>query len=710
MFCKNCGAQVKDGASFCPKCGSRIAAAPVPNQMPTQNSYQGQNSGTDPVYAFVAAGNRSVNQTVVNQKPKKAKKSGAKVAIIVLVALFLVAAIGIGAFLIINNLPAKKSKAPFAYVSGDNLYVMKSLTEDSKPVCISRDYADYAFFSDDGKYILYGEKGSNYEDEYKVDLYYKEVFNEKDEGRLVAKGVSHVFTVDDSLTKLIYEKNGNVYFGETLGEIKKIASDVSIYDFNADTMLAVCSHYYRSYYDDYDEEYGGYYEVGLIDLNDDNPDYDMITDSCDDFVCSDDLTTLYFVENDSLYMSKRGESRDKISDDVVVNNVYSSPNGVYFTADGSEITFYDLVDDPYVESDKKIVKPEYRDYEVDREDYYETRYDEFFDEEYEYFDDEAYYEAVEKADEEYDEAYTKYLESMDRNQIRESFSSHILSYTQKVYYFDGSKSTLIFDDINSFYSMEKIGKGKKLAFRVNAFAKPVSEMKKTSIDNLYDEDEIRASFDDQVDFKTYVVIDGVSSELDTDDEIARAFYNSDSDEIYLFTYDTAAKTMSYDFYTLNAGAPFSEANLIQANCQGFIMANGKAYYCDSYDEDYYTCTVHIDGIGSIDDVNSVMSDSSDTAVYISTDYSDRTYESTVYRYKDGKKEKIGDDVFFRPWSFAVYDEKYVYITDVDSREYNGTLVCRDADKTFEIDSDVEYIVGGDMNYCGIYSAVSYDGY
>lgn len=45
MFCTNCGAQVQDGASFCPNCGQRLSVPqPVPQPQPTwsqpQQSYQ----------------------------------------------------------------------------------------------------------------------------------------------------------------------------------------------------------------------------------------------------------------------------------------------------------------------------------------------------------------------------------------------------------------------------------------------------------------------------------------------------------------------------------------------------------------------------------------------------------------------------------------------------------------------------------------------
>lgn len=48
-YCKHCGAELSEGAAFCPKCGAPQNAAPAPeqdlsqNQFPNQNQYQYQN-------------------------------------------------------------------------------------------------------------------------------------------------------------------------------------------------------------------------------------------------------------------------------------------------------------------------------------------------------------------------------------------------------------------------------------------------------------------------------------------------------------------------------------------------------------------------------------------------------------------------------------------------------------------------------------------
>lgn len=40
MFCENCGIQLKDGAKFCPNCGTPCSVPPVAQQQPAQQPYQ----------------------------------------------------------------------------------------------------------------------------------------------------------------------------------------------------------------------------------------------------------------------------------------------------------------------------------------------------------------------------------------------------------------------------------------------------------------------------------------------------------------------------------------------------------------------------------------------------------------------------------------------------------------------------------------------
>jgi hypothetical protein len=644
-----------DGNAFCNNCGARIEIPPqataeqpfeveqnwannppiepvqidydsttvlTPDQspFPTGNRNQAYNPAPDPAPAPAPAydpapapaydpaamnGYNYYPQAPVETKKKKAKKvkqggrkGGKKTAIIIIISLLVVAALGVGAFFVMKNLPKdKKSKAPFAYVSGDSLYVMKNLTEKEEPVCITKDYSGDSIFSENGKYVLYGQSNSKSNDSYEFDLYYKEIFNEKDEGTLVAKNVSDFSAVESDLSKIVYLKNDKLYYGDTLGEFDKIASDVYLREYNSDVKKAVCYHYYsddKDYDDDYSYEGSGYYEVGIIDFSKSSPEYKKLISSCNSFDYTKDLSCFYYTDDDNLYKMKADGDKEKISaSGEDVNSFFATSKGVYYITDGENITYYDFVDDPYVEADKKIQKPNYDDYKVDSEDFYVTEEDEYG--EYEYFDREAYWDAQDKADEKYEKAYDEYEKAQERWEIRENLEDETLTYCEKIYYFDGSKSTLLFDNANSFFMVSVVGEDNgDRAFRASVFAKPVSEMKKISIDDADYYTDVSDAFYKQVEYDNYVIFDGVSVDLKVDDDISQMYYNTESDEIYLFTYDADAKTKEYDFYTLKAGKPFSEATLVEKDCEGFVMINGKPNYYDSYDKDDYTYTVYID--------------------------------------------------------------------------------------------------------------------
>lgn len=73
MFCKNCGAQITDGASFCTNCGASVAEPPVqPVQQPVAPVYQ------QPVYQ------QPVYQQPVYQQPVSNSGRGMGVAALVM--------------------------------------------------------------------------------------------------------------------------------------------------------------------------------------------------------------------------------------------------------------------------------------------------------------------------------------------------------------------------------------------------------------------------------------------------------------------------------------------------------------------------------------------------------------------------------------------------------------------------------------------------
>ncbi len=733
MVCHNCGTQLPEGTNFCFSCGAKVE--------PVQNGEMDELFGMDfeetvvltdkPSPAFVPNEPEPINASPVpvnvnpvpvnvnpmpinvNSEPMvqnyyqdnfqqnpvnvKTKKKGGKKALIAVLAVILVAILGVGAYFVITNLPEKKTEAPFVYVSGEDLYVCKTLNEKEEPVHITDSFADLFIISKDSKHILYSERNSKSSEsdyDYEYDLYYKEIFNEKDEGTLIAKNVSSTYTLDENLNKIIYLKNDKIYYGEPKGEFEKVASDVYIRYLDTDSSKAICSHYYSDE-DDYDKSY---YEVGIIDFTDEHPEYDILIKSCKDFNCKSDCSEIFYTDNDKLYSLKPGEDKQKISDEKI-NYFYVTEKGVYYTVNTDEITYYDMVDDKYAESDKKLVEPKWEDFEVDSEKYYKEVYNDYWEEYEEVFDYDAYYAARDKAQENYQKAWKNYDQAEYRNELRESLSERIITSCYDVYYYDGTESNKVFENADNFYYISDLN-GLNTAYRARVISTAVADMKKIAIDDVNYYDDIYDSFVKQAEYKDFVTSNGSNTELETDDDISAVYVDSKAGEYYLFTKAKKSKKEIYDFYTLKIGSTFAEATLVAEDCNGFMMIGGEPNYYDSYDEDDYTCTVYLSDKEKIDDVYDLMVETDgDGAIYYSTDYDKKTYGSTVYKFKDGEKEKIGDDIYFSPNSFGIYDGKYVYITDFDIDDYEGTLMCKDGDETFKVDSGVKRFYNGNMEYC-----------
>ena len=90
----------------------------------------------------------------------------------------------------------------------------------------------------------------------------------------------------------------------------------------------------------------------------------------------------------------------------------------------------------------------------------------------------------------------------------------------------------------------------------------------------------------------------------------------------------------------------------------------------------------------IDDVHNsyvIYSESSPKEFYYSTDYSEKTGESTVWKYSNGKSTQVAEDVYFTSYTFCEVDGKYLALTDYEDN--GGDLICISGDETYEVESD-----------------------
>lgn len=192
MFCKNCGTEIKGGVKFCPRCGTPAAppeeATYGQEQQAQGESVQGQSQQTQSWQADAGAsaqtggpqqgpdggwtdpaadpaqfqGGYHAYQPEMNQPPKK-KKGNAKKVIIPVVAVAVVAAVGIGAFAFTRSeFFRSKTKSPEEYYrSVEEAYIDKQL----KLISDSADIAGYnevsvSLQADDAGLALLGMAGA----------------------------------------------------------------------------------------------------------------------------------------------------------------------------------------------------------------------------------------------------------------------------------------------------------------------------------------------------------------------------------------------------------------------------------------------------------------------------------------------------------------------------------------------------------------------
>ncbi|MCC8026258.1 MAG: zinc ribbon domain-containing protein [Clostridium sp.] len=98
MFCPKCGAQLKDGAKFCSKCGSGIGASPAPEPKEQQKTKRQEAQAVRPA----ASVKKQEAATQTPPPPKKNAHTGLIIALLVIL-LALVLAGGAGAYYFLNS-------------------------------------------------------------------------------------------------------------------------------------------------------------------------------------------------------------------------------------------------------------------------------------------------------------------------------------------------------------------------------------------------------------------------------------------------------------------------------------------------------------------------------------------------------------------------------------------------------------------------------
>ncbi|MDE6659949.1 MAG: hypothetical protein K2K01_07550, partial [Eubacterium sp.] len=647
----------------------------------------------------------------VNAKKKNTKKP-IIISLIAIIAVLAIAAVAV--FMLFGNKSDSKTVAPVVYNTDDELVVVESLGNDeAKTFTVTEDYAGSYMLSPNYKYIVYSENLQKHDDDYDdyeerstYDIYCKKIGDEKDKGQLIAKNASSISYITGDIDKIYFEKNDDVYVADIEGESKKIAKDVRVDNVIEDGKYFFCTKYQPGKEDE-DGNYGDpTYALKYIETE--TGDVVKISDKAQNYSFDSASEKVYFVQNDNLYSSdKSGDKKSiakNISDFTVANDK------VYYTCLDKEFTYYDFVSDSYADTDSKLSEPNWEDYEPDIKNYEKEKYDDFWEEYFTETDYDAYYKARDKANEKYDADREKYYAALDRIYLRESLKENSYYRTYSLYVFNNGEGKKITDNVSSSYAsaIAKLDYTKKDYYtdtvETYIYTTPLDKLKKISIDKVKGVEDVSNYLNKKV--KSYAAI-ATSSEiinLDASKE-KMSIYNVRyfDDQYVLCCTKESDKEDDYNqaaVYTLSPNAKsFEDAKLVAEDLYSALYFNGSYITFTDYNEKSNGTTMKV-GEQVEDDVlpYGIMYQPGSSDFYYAKDFNEKTRETTICKFSNGESEKIADDVLFSVFGFANVDGKYLVLTDFDIDDGNGTLVCIDGDKKYEIDSNVENIDNGNLFY------------
>lgn len=694
MNCNKCGSIIPDNSQFCAFCGASIELAEVDVE---------KTAVYEPV-KDVAQTQVFTPQTPAPKEKKKSKK-GLIIGIIAAVLALLAAAAAVFFFVFKNN--KKDIKVPLIYYSENKLYATKELKENEDAFEVCSDYAGDYKLTSDNKYIVYTqnlqEHGSEEEGLYYTsDLYYRELFSKKSEPVLLARGISDMRAVAGSVDAVYYEKNDAIYKTDKQLNTDKLIDDAFVVEINLKSgrMLSASSNYAS----DAQSEYAEDNELNLIDLNT-NKVY-PISSKTINYNWNSDLSKVYFIENGTLYCSDAMGNREKISESNNVSEFYYCENCVYYTVLDKTFTYLDLVDDPEKKADEKMEEPKFEDYAPNQDDFVKNEHDDILDEDISVIDYEAFERAQEKAIKDYDAAYTKYLAYKNRETARDMLEKEgdTSFQTYSLYVYNGSNKKLC-SDVSNFAPISNTANKSCDKAIIYTYKTALDKLSKLDILKVAKPEQVTDNIEKQIVYKQYVVSGETLSYFNTN---SSSYYTyvlafDENSGVYLASGSKDEYEGNIDLYTFKEGQSFKQAQIIANECSSYFYIGGKLAFIDDFNEKSASYTLHYDG-GKINDVSGqvLVPEEQDGSFYYATDYNEKTNLSTVYRYKDKKVQKIADDVMFTYTTFGIYNGNYLYLTDYDTNDFCGTLICQNDDGKFEVAKRIRGIDNVNMNFTGDY--------
>ena len=688
MNCDKCGSNIPEGAQFCANCAATVEA-PAPDAEKTA------------VYEPIKS---EPEQSVQSEAPKKAKKSkkGLIIGIISAVLVLLAAAAAVLFFVFKNN--NKEIKTPLVYYTENKLYATQQVKENHEAFEVCTDYAGDYKITSDNKYIFYTQNLQEHGTEeeglyYTSDLYYRELFSKKSEPILLAKAISKLSAVSDVFDSVYYEKDGAIYKTNRQLKTNKLLDNAYVIEINeTSSKMLVASDAVN------DGKSLSESEVNMIDLNT-NKVYEISSKALN-YAWASDLSKVYFVENGALYCSDAIGNSQKISEKNNVNEFYYCEDCVYYTVLDKTFTYSDLVDYPEKEADEKLTEPKFEDFAPKQEEYIKKETDDVTKQQISVLDAEAFEKAQQKATEDYDKASTEYLRAQNRintnEMLEEAGDTALQSYSLYMYNGANKKICSNVSTIAPINNTKNKGCGKALVYTYNT---PVDKLAKLEILDVKKVEDITNYIKQQVVFDQSIASYEKLTFFYTDSTSYHTYviaYDENAD-VYLASGKKRESDEKCDLYIFNEGQSFNQAEVIANDCSNYFYINGKIAYLNEYNEKTASFTLHYDG-GKINDMSGqvLIPEYEDGSFYYATGYNQKTNLSTVYKYKDKKVQKVAENVMFTYSTFGTYDGNYLYLTDYNTNDFCGTLICQGEEGKFEVATKIRGIDNVNILFTGQY--------
>ncbi len=650
MFCPNCRRQLPDGTKFCSGCGTPIRAVSAPVSTPVTPAAPPVSHSAPAAPAAPAAS--APKPDVLGKIKGAVKKIPTKFLAIGGIALAAIVVI----ILLISLLGGSSEPNYALYIKDDQVYfndfsknapyqITDDLIDDADNSVLSQNsyYISMGMcLTEDGKTLFYLDK-LDLDDETGT-LYYRSTAKPGKDATKIDSGVTQYSVSKDGKT-VTYLKDDTLY-QSNLKDETKIAKDVSDYTVTDDGKTVL-------YYTEDEDEYTCYlYTKGETE---EVCSGDEISISIQ--YTTEDLKTVYYLDEDTLYKKAAGKDRVKLATDV--SDVFGfQEDGTFYYIETADVSLADYFE-----------PSEYSDYWMEELKAYETTLFGIL-----------YYFDGKDAEVLSDSCITGKTASAD--------GQYVLLYTPCDASIDPS---FTMDELEEYYYSSSYSLGRS-----------AEQMVKEAIAE---------------DSPTYIVINGTSSEISLEN-ICKLRISNDGKTLYALC-DQDEETGECDLYkAVISGTKVGEFEEVDDSVSP-DYGSYFASYGDEY-SDYFYYFKDVEGwIGELcvngesvdDDVyvyNVRYIPTNDSLGYLA-DYDEEDGEGTLKLYNGKDSDEIADDV--RGWSFN--DNGHIlFITDYDDDNGEGALNLYNGKKSVEIAEDVRsyrFTPDGNILYLYDYSNSSYRG-